>query len=124
MKVNVEEKTEFVYSGVADSLRQIDRKSLSPLDLLPHTDIREKLVELVLAGVPGGIPPDTAIDLQQVKDSLIREPVSGLNVIVFGGGTGLSTIIGGDSRAESWVNDPFQGLKRFSKNQIHCLYNR
>ncbi len=123
MKVNVEEKTEFVYSGVADSLRQIDRKSLSPLDLLPHTDIREKLVELVLAGVPGGIPPDTAIDLQQVKDSLIREPVSGLNVIVFGGGTGLSTIIGGDSRAESWVNDPFQGLKTlFPKTRsIVCI---
>lgn len=97
--------------GVAASLDQIDRKTLSPLDLLPHTEISEKLVELVLAGVPGGIPTETAVELQQVKDALGREKVRNLNVVVFGGGTGLSTIIGGDSRSESWVNDPFPGLK-------------
>lgn len=115
--------TELQQSGVAYSLKQIGRKVLSPLDLLPHTDIREKLVELVLAGVPDGIPPDTATDLQQVKNSLNREPVSHLNVVVFGGGTGLSTIIGGDSRADSWVNDPFQGLKTlFPKTRsIVCI---
>jgi uncharacterized cofD-like protein len=109
--VEGDKKTAPLYSGVAASLNRIDRKSLSPLDLLPHTDIREKLVELVLAGVPNEIPPETAAELQQVKDSLTREPVSNLNVVVFGGGTGLSTIIGGDSRSESWVNDPFSGLK-------------
>lgn len=97
--------------GVAASLQQIDAKVLSPLDLLPHDDLREKLVELVLAGVPDGIPAETASELQHLKESLERVPVSHLNVVVFGGGTGLSTIIGGDSRSESWLNDPFSGLK-------------
>ncbi|AGF79699.1 hypothetical protein UWK_03172 [Desulfocapsa sulfexigens DSM 10523] len=121
--MEVKETTELVESGVAECLKQIDRKALSPLDLLPHTDIREKLVELVLAGVPDGLPPETATDLQRVKNSLNQEPVSHLNVVVFGGGTGLSTIIGGDSRAESWVNDPFQGLKAlFPKTRsIVCI---
>ena len=96
---------------VVESLKQIDKISLSPLDLLPHEDLHEKLVELVLAGVPDGIPPEPASSLQQVKDALAREPVSDLNVVVFGGGTGLSTIIGGDSRSETWINDPFSGLK-------------
>lgn len=97
--------------GVAASLQQIDAKVLSPLDLLPHKDLREKLVELVLAGVPKGVPAETASELQHLRDALERVPVSHLNVVVFGGGTGLSTIIGGDSRSKSWVNDPFSGLK-------------
>ncbi len=111
MKVEAETKKESSQPGVAASLKQIERRALTPLDLLPHSDIREKLVELVLAGVPEGIPSATAVELQQVKDTLTREPVSNLNVVVFGGGTGLSTIIGGDSRAQSWVDNPFQGLK-------------
>ncbi len=98
-------------SGVAAGLERIDRKALSPLDLLPHTDIHEKLVELVLSGVPDGVPPETAAELEQIRGELSREPVSDLNVVVFGGGTGLSTIIGGDSRAKSWIKDPFSGLK-------------
>ena len=96
---------------IVASLKQIDEISLSPLDLLPHEDLHEKLVELVLTGVPDGILPEPASSLQQVKDALVRESVSDLNVVVFGGGTGLSTIIGGDSRSETWGNDPFSGLK-------------
>lgn len=98
-------------AGVSCSLRQIEEKALSPLDLLPHNNLHEKLVELVLTGVPNGIPPEPASRLQEVKDALDREPVSELNVVVFGGGTGLSTIIGGDSRSETWISDPFSGLK-------------
>lgn len=91
--------------------------------LLPHEDLREKLVELVLSGVPDGLPSETAASLQQIKDALVREPVSELNVVVFGGGTGLSTIIGGDSRAASWTKDPFSGLKNiFPKTRsIVCI---
>jgi len=109
--------------GVFASLEQIKGKVLSPLDLLPHKDFREKLVELVLAGVPEGIPSKTASSLQQLKDALDREPVSDLNVVVFGGGTGLSTIIGGDSRSEAWIKDPFSGLKAlFPKTRsIVCI---
>ncbi len=116
MILEEEKKTDCFRSGVADSLKQIEGKVLSPLDLLPHEDLREKLVELALSGVPDGIPSKTASGLQQIKDALEREPVENLNVVVFGGGTGLSTIIGGDSRSISWVNDPFSGLKSIFPN--------
>ena len=123
MKVEGEKKPDRFRSGVADSLKQIEGKVFSPLDLLPHEDLREKLVELTLTGVPKGIPSETASGLQQIKNALGREPVENLNVVVFGGGTGLSTIIGGDSRSVSWVNDPFSGLKSFFPNtrSIVCI---
>jgi len=98
-------------ADLARSLKQIGGKLLSPLDLLPHNDLREKLVELVLSGVPPGLPTETAHGLQQLRDTLAREPVEDLNVVVFGGGTGLSTIVGGDSRRSSWSKSPFSGLK-------------
>ncbi len=109
--------------SVSASLSRIEGINLSPLDLLPHEDLREKLVELALSGVPSGIPKDSAASLQQIKDALAREPVSELRVVVFGGGTGLSTIIGGDSRAVSWTKDPFSGLKNlFPKTRsIVCI---
>ncbi len=98
-------------AGLGESLKRIGGKQLSPLDLLPHEDLREKLVELALSGVPPGLPAETAYGLQQLRDALASEPVEDLNVVVFGGGTGLSTIIGGDSRSSSWPRNPFYGLK-------------
>ncbi len=110
-------------ASVQESLTNAREIQLSPLDLLPHKNLREKLVELALSGVPPGLPPETAASLQQIKDALAREPVSELNVVVFGGGTGLSTIIGGDSRGISWTADPFSGLKNvFPKTRsIVCI---
>jgi len=35
----------------------------------------------------------------------------GVRVVVFGGGTGLSNLIGGDSRHPDWPENPFSGLK-------------
>ncbi|NIR94851.1 MAG: YvcK family protein, partial [Gammaproteobacteria bacterium] len=37
--------------------------------------------------------------------------VQNTRVVVLGGGTGLSNIIGGDSRKETWPEEPFNGLK-------------
>ena len=110
-------------AGLEASLSQTLGIQLSPMDLLPHEDLREKLVELALSGVPDGLPSETAASLQQIKDALAQEPVSELNVVVFGGGTGLSTILGGDSRAASWTKDPFSGLKNiFPKTRsIVCI---
>jgi len=108
---------------VGTSLKQVEGEFLSPLDLLPHEDLREKLVELVLRGVPDGIPSETASSLFQVLEVLRKGDVRDLNVVVFGGGTGLSTIVGGDSRAKSWIRDPFSGLKElFPKTRsIVCV---
>jgi len=35
-----------------------------------------------------------------------------IRVVIFGGGTGLSTVIGGNSRLEDWPQNPFVGLKQ------------
>jgi uncharacterized cofD-like protein len=37
---------------------------------------------------------------------------SGTKVVIFGGGTGLSTVLGGNSRLEDWPENPFVGLKQ------------
>ena len=95
---------------VARILRQVMDTSLQPLDLLPHTSMMEKLVDLVLQGVPAG-PPQLVEALRQLADAIIRQDSSTLNVVVFGGGTGLSNAIGGDSRKDDWPDSPFRGMK-------------
>ena len=46
--------------------------------------------------------------------------VRDLTVVVFGGGTGLSNIIGGDSRRPEWPRSPFSGLKEVFPN-LHSV---
>ena len=91
-------------------LDKIARHSLTPLDLVSRRTTVEKLIELVLSGLPDG-PSDSIDLLQQLRNSLKDTPTDAVNVLVFGGGTGLSTIIGGDSRESDWPSTPFHGLK-------------
>lgn len=86
--------------------------NIAPLDLLPHRDRREKLVDLVLNGVPDSAARDSATMLGDLRERLVQAEVSDVKVVVFGGGTGLSNIIGGDSRHRNWAEKPFEGLKK------------
>jgi uncharacterized cofD-like protein len=86
-------------------------RQLTPLDLLPHTDLREKLVELTLSGEPPGLDAETASQFQHLRLALEEKAVEDVRVVVFGGGTGLSNLIGGDSRRPVWTRKPFVGLK-------------
>jgi uncharacterized cofD-like protein len=92
-------------------LELLMRRHLSALDLLPHADLREKLVELVLYGQPTGLDPETVTQFQALRTALEDKAVEGVRIVVFGGGTGLSNLIGGDSRIASWARKPFVGLK-------------
>ena len=58
--------------------------------------------------------------LQQQIESL---DASTTKVVVFGGGTGLSNIIGGDSRRLGWARNPFTGLKQVfpQVNSVVCV---
>lgn len=98
--------------------------SYSPLDLLPQKDLREKLVELAIQGVPVGVHPDAHLVLENLRNQLVggSEPENA-KVVVFGGGTGLSNILGGDSRQPDWAEFPFSGLKKiFPKTRsIVCI---
>jgi uncharacterized cofD-like protein len=96
---------------VAESLAALRQHHFSALDLLRHSDLREKLIDLRLNGPPENCAAEVrslfgelvaAIDLKDVEDA---------RVVIFGGGTGLSNIIGGDSRAANWAQRPFHGLK-------------
>lgn len=113
-----------VRSGVVrQKIEQIREIRLSPLDLLPQQDLREKLVSLLLSGVPEGASPTAKSHLMDLRRELKSNNVEDVKVVVFGGGTGLSNIIGGDSRLASWVHKPFNGLKEvFPKTRsIVCV---
>ena len=94
-------------------VEQLNSKNLSAFDYIPQRDIREKLVELVLSGIPEYSDYESSILFRQLYKNLTQTSVDQVNVVVFGGGTGLSNIIGGDCRQKSWKHRPFNGLKDF-----------
>ncbi len=98
-------------SLISKKLQQIQKVQFSPLDLLPQNELREKILELVLRGVPVGAHSAAKEHLRRFRQDLLAESVEHVKVVVFGGGTGLSNIIGGDSRLASWAQKPFVGLK-------------
>jgi len=93
-------------------LNALEKRNISSFDLLPHHDMREKLVDLVLNGSPAGITKEAAALFGELRERLISTTVDDIKVVVFGGGTGLSNIIGGDSRQLNWPDKPFEGLKK------------
>lgn len=80
------------------------------LDLLPEGDLAEKLIALALSGPPPALA-GMATELAYLTTVLNTTQTKDVRVVVFGGGTGLSNLIGGDSRNPLWPDDPFQGLK-------------
>ena len=97
--------------GIENSLALLDSLVQSPLDLLPQQEFAEKLIHLELQGPPGEMPHKIAAGLSDLAASLSQFEVHNTKVVVLGGGTGLSNIIGGDSRKDSWPDEPFRGLK-------------
>ena len=93
-------------------LKEINSACLNPLDLIPRNDLAEKLIELVMFGPGEGIPAGISSQLRKLADVIKTADTSAVRVVVIGGGTGLSNIIGGDSRLSSWPAAPFQGLKK------------
>ena len=108
---------------ISEKLQRIREVRLSPLDLLPQHDLREKILDLVLRGVPPGAHSAARTHLQSFRQELLAANVENVKVVVFGGGTGLSNIIGGDSRLSSWAQKPFIGLKEIfpQTRSIVCI---
>lgn len=95
---------------VAASLNGVTATDFTALDLLPQPTLAEKVIELALSGPPAG-PGPIVSGLAELADSLARVEVGERKVVVFGGGTGLANMVGGDSRLPDWPRSPFQGLK-------------
>ena len=73
----------------------------------------ERLIEYILTGQSGyGADPETAALAEQA----LRFDVNNTRVVIIGGGTGLSTVVGGNSYLPTWPEYPNEGLKREFKN--------
>ncbi len=110
-------------SKLQHSLEELLQHDLSPLDFLPDGSLAEKMIDLVINGSPltaSSILNDTFKHLTNHFKSIDREKV---RVVVFGGGSGLSNILGGDSRRERWISYPFTGLKELfpHTNSVVCV---
>lgn len=93
-----------------DVIARLGEARFGLLDLLPEGDLAEKLIGLALSGVPPA-PAGMATELAYLNLALNATETRDVRVVVFGGGTGLSNLIGGDSRNPLWPDAPFQGLK-------------
>jgi uncharacterized cofD-like protein len=96
--------------SVASCLQRLTRTKIDPFDLIPRRNLVEKLIELVLMGPPEGPSHITAV-LEELGSAICGEDTAEVKIVVFGGGSGLSNVVGGDSRHQNWPSDPFQGLK-------------
>ncbi|MHB8809865.1 MAG: gluconeogenesis factor YvcK family protein [Desulfobulbaceae bacterium] len=94
-------------------LEMLSSHELSPLDFLADGSPAEKMISLVLAGPPAGGSTQLAGLFRETLARLKEIDTRQLRVVTLGGGTGLSNIIGGDSRRRDWAEDPFTGLKEF-----------
>ena len=70
----------------------------------------EHLVEFVLTG--SVTAPDAPAHIEQLALAVSNFDVQNTRTVVLGGGTGLSTVVGGNSKLQDWPNDPFVGLKQ------------
>jgi len=104
------------------SLQKATAARFGPLDLLPRRTLVEKLIELVLSGTPRGQKSMTE-PLDELASELDEQDASELKVVVLGGGSGLSNMVGGDSNNKGWLQSPFAGLKEiFPKTKaIVCV---
>jgi len=104
-------------------LEKVESTTFGPLDLLPRRDLAEKLIELVLSGPPEQIPRAALKDLTELAEAITGTGTSDVKLVVFGGGTGLSNVVGGDSRNPGWRFSPFQGLKKLfpATRAITCI---
>ena len=98
-------------------LKSLSQKSSSYLDLIKQDTLVEKVIHLVLEG--RGPSEEATPIFNQIIQEVRQYPTGSVRTVVFGGGTGLSSIVGGETESERWVLEPFLGLKRyFSTLQI------
>ena len=88
----------------------------SPIDFLPQENSQERLVALMMEGVPSFIKGEVEMHLSRLYNNLINVNLEETKVVVFGGGTGLANLIGGGSRRSNWKDSPFEGLKEIFPN--------
>ncbi len=97
-------------AALQELLARVAGERFGLLDLLPEGDLAEKLISLALDGPPPA-PPPLAAEFSRLARALNLTETREVRVVVFGGGSGVANVIGGDSRSPGWGRDPFRGLK-------------
>ncbi len=101
-------------------LQGLNQKKFAPLDFMGKGTLVERVLSLVLGEeVPLGIPGASS-EWQDLIQGLRDVDLRDLRVVALGGGTGLSRIVGGDSRRPEWTKAPFTGLKELFP-QLHSI---
>ena len=95
-----------------NQLQFLTSEGFSILDVLPESTLAEKITSIVLGRASDGFPPIISSLFTKLQQQIESLDTSTTKVVVFGGGTGLSNIIGGDSRRLGWARNPFTGLKQ------------
>lgn len=85
----------------------------SIFDFLPGENLAEKVTALTLEDTVLQYPDNLALKLKEIQRQIASSSHQDTIVVAFGGGSGLSNIIGGDSRKDGWREQPFTGLKKF-----------
>lgn len=68
----------------------------------------ERLLNVVLSERSGEAPPA----IRELEREVFHSDVTSYRVVILGGGTGMSTVVGGNSGLSRWVERPFVGLKQ------------
>lgn len=97
---------------IDDIVEELRNSRYSALDLLAEHSAEESLVSLLLDNKPQAVSPGLLAQFSRYREQMEHYDSSAVKVVVFGGGTGLATLIGGDSRRDDWPQRPFFGLKR------------
>ena len=97
---------------LADLLAGVTKKVFSPLDFMGKGSLTERVLAFALGEAPPhDVPGCTREDWRRLAAALRSMDVEKVRVVVLGGGTGLSNVVGGDSRRKDWKETPFTGLK-------------
>ncbi|XCN73262.1 MAG: 2-phospho-L-lactate transferase CofD family protein [Candidatus Electrothrix aestuarii] len=97
---------------LGELLAGVTKKVFSPLDFMGKGTLAERVLAFALGEAPPhDVPGCTQEDWRRLAAGLGHVDVENVRVVVLGGGTGLSNVVGGDSRRADWKEAPFTGLK-------------
>lgn len=100
------------YTGRRMKARAIDENSAGASRVSA-----EGLVRWILESASPGDRPRA--EVEKLIGDILRFRSGEVRVVVLGGGTGLSTVVGGESRLSDWPDRPFVGLKEaFSRLSV------
>lgn len=111
------------HQHLQSQLQFLTAKGFSVLDVLPEDSLAEKITAIVLDSATDAFSPVISSLFNDIKKQIETLDSKAVKVVVFGGGTGLSNVIGGDSRRLDWAENPFSGLKQVfpQVNSVVCV---